>query len=79
MGERPGSLGRGPRNAVVIVARVLTYVTLLSLLASTFVLAVMLKGARQAHMNLWERLVEQGTSHTPELAILSMSRGFLIV
>jgi len=58
----PGKGGHNGKSAVIVLAHVLTYLTILLLILTTIVLSVMLKGAKKAHHDLWEELLEQGRS-----------------
>lgn len=57
-----GKGGQSGKSALVMVAHIVTYVTIILLLLTTIVLSVMLKGAKKAHHDLWEELLAQGRS-----------------
>ena len=55
------SRGAGSQG-LQVVSRVLTYLTIASLFCACVVLSILLKGAKEAHHELWQELLDQGTS-----------------
>ena len=47
-----------------VASRLLTYLTIGSIFCACIILSILLKGAKEAHHELWEELLEQGACDT---------------
>ena len=58
--QQSARTGSSSFSVIRVLSRILTYMTIIMLLVACITLSILLKGAKQAHHELWEELMQQG-------------------
>ena len=58
--QQSSRTGSSSFSVIRVLSRILTYLTIIVLVIACVTLSILLKGAKQAHHELWEELMQQG-------------------